>query len=119
MLKEPAFANSLTILTGVSYIVLCLLAIVSRDTFRFLFNAQYLGAGVASLLPQQLPVSGFRRDPGGGPCLRVGVRLRVGVVVQPDVRRQVGTVPGTRCSKDERQGAAAHGFSAGMPTAQR
>jgi hypothetical protein len=35
MLKEPAFANSLTILTGVSYIVLCLLAIVSRDTFRF------------------------------------------------------------------------------------
>jgi len=59
MLKEPAFANSLTILTGVLYLVLYLLAIVSRDAFRFLFNAQFFGADVASLLPQQLTVVGF------------------------------------------------------------
>jgi hypothetical protein len=118
MLKEPAFANSLTILTGVSYIVLYLLAIVSRDAFRFLFNAQYFVADVASLLPQQLTVSGF-----------VGTLVALLVFVwvfgcawawlSTDVRRQISTVPGTRCSWDGRQGATAHGFSAGMPTAQR
>lgn len=59
MLKEPAFASSLTILTGAFYILLYLLAIVSRDAFRFLFNAQFLGADVASLLPQQFTVGGF------------------------------------------------------------
>jgi 2TM family of unknown function (DUF5676) len=59
MLKEPAFASSLTILTGAFYIILYLLAIISRDAFRFLFNAQFLGADVASLLPQQLTLGGF------------------------------------------------------------
>jgi len=54
MLKEAAFASSLTILTGAFYIILYLLAIVSRDAFRFLFNAQFLGADVASLLPREL-----------------------------------------------------------------
>jgi len=58
-LKERAFANSLTILTGLVYILLYLLAVVSRDAFRFLFNAQFFGADVASLLPQQLTVGGF------------------------------------------------------------
>lgn len=59
MFKEAAFASSLAILTGVFYIILYLLAIVSRDAFRFLFNAQFFGADVASLLPQQLTVSTF------------------------------------------------------------
>jgi 2TM family of unknown function (DUF5676) len=59
MLKEPAFASSLTILTGAFYVILYLLAIISRDAFRFLFNAQFLGADVASLLPQRLTVGGF------------------------------------------------------------
>jgi len=59
MLKAPAFANSLTILTGAFYLILYLLAIISRDAFRFLFNAQFFGADVASLLPQQLAVGGF------------------------------------------------------------
>jgi 2TM family of unknown function (DUF5676) len=59
MLKEPAFASSLTILTGAFYIILYLLAIISPDAFRFLFNAQFLGADVASLLPQRLTVGGF------------------------------------------------------------
>jgi hypothetical protein len=58
MLKEPAFASSLTILTGAFYIILYLLAVSSRDAFRFLFNAQFLGADVASLLPQ-LTVGAF------------------------------------------------------------
>jgi 2TM family of unknown function (DUF5676) len=59
MLKELAFATSLTILTGAFYIILYLLAVVSRDAFRFLFNAQFLGADVVSLLPQRLTVGGF------------------------------------------------------------
>ena len=59
MLKAPAFAHSLTILTGVFYLILYLLAVLSRDAFRFLFNAQVLGADVASLLPQQPTVGGF------------------------------------------------------------
>jgi len=59
MLKELAFANSITILTGALYLILYLLATFSRDAFRFLFNAQFLGADVASLLPQQLTVGGF------------------------------------------------------------
>ena len=59
MLKASAFAHSLTILTGVFYLLLYLLAVLSRDAFRFLFNAQFLGADVASLLPQQLTVGGF------------------------------------------------------------
>lgn len=59
MLKKLAFATSLTILTGAFYIILYLLAIISRDAFRFLFNAQFLGADVASLLPQRLTVGGF------------------------------------------------------------
>jgi uncharacterized protein DUF5676 len=59
MLKEPAFANSLTILTGALYILLYLLAIISRDAFRFLFNAQFLGADVASLVPQKLGLGAF------------------------------------------------------------
>ena len=59
MLKESAFASSHSILTGAFYLVLYLLAIVSRDAFRFLFNAQFFGADVASLVPEQLTVGGF------------------------------------------------------------
>ena len=59
MFKETAFASSLTILSGAFYIILYLLAIVSRDAFRFLFNAQFFGADVASLLPRELTVGGF------------------------------------------------------------
>jgi len=52
MLNPLAFASSLTILTGVFYLLLYLLGVVWRDAFRFLFNAQFLGADVASLLPR-------------------------------------------------------------------
>jgi len=30
-----------------------------RDAFRFVFNAQFLGADVASLLPRGRPATGF------------------------------------------------------------
>ena len=59
MLNPVAFASSLTILTGAFYFLLYILGVVWREAFRFLFNAQFLGADVASLLPQRLTVSGF------------------------------------------------------------
>jgi hypothetical protein len=59
MLNPVAFASSLTILTGAFYPLLYLLAVVWREAFRFLFNAQFLGADVASLLPRDLSVGGF------------------------------------------------------------
>jgi hypothetical protein len=59
MLNPVAFASSLTILTGAFYVLLYLLAVVWREAFRFLFNAQFLGADVASLLPRDLSVGEF------------------------------------------------------------
>jgi 2TM family of unknown function (DUF5676) len=59
MLDTVAFANSLAIVSGVFYLALYILAVVWRDAFRFLFNAQFLGADVASLLPRELPATGF------------------------------------------------------------
>jgi hypothetical protein len=59
MLNGIAFASSLTILTAILYMVLYLLAIVWREGFRFLFNAQFFGADVASLLPPQLTAGSF------------------------------------------------------------
>ena len=49
----------LTILTGAFYLLLYVLSVVWRDAFRFLFNAQFLGADVASLLPRDLTASVF------------------------------------------------------------
>jgi hypothetical protein len=59
MLNATAFASSLTILTGAFYLLLYLLAVVWREAFRLVFNAQFLGADVASLLPPDLSVGGF------------------------------------------------------------
>jgi len=59
MLNTNAFATSLAILSGIFYVALYVLAIIWRDGFRFLFNAQFLGADVASLLPQQLTYISF------------------------------------------------------------
>jgi hypothetical protein len=59
MLNNVAFAHSLAILSGVVYIALYLLAVIWREAFRFVFNAQYLGADVASLLPRELSYAGF------------------------------------------------------------
>lgn len=58
MLNPIAFANSLAIVSGAVYLVLYVLAVVWRDAFRFVFNAQFLGADVASLLPHKRPATG-------------------------------------------------------------
>ena len=59
MLNSMAFANSLAALSGAFYLLLYVLAVVWREAFLFLFNAQFLGADVASLLPRQLTYGGF------------------------------------------------------------
>ena len=59
MLNPMAFANSLAALSGAFYLLLYVLAVVWRDGFQFLFNAQFLGADVASLLPGQLTYGAF------------------------------------------------------------
>ncbi len=59
MLNKLAFANSLAVLSGALYMILYVLGVVWRDAFRFLFNAQFLGADVASLIPRELTYAGF------------------------------------------------------------
>jgi len=59
MLKPIAFAHSLAILSGVIYLGLYGLALIWYDAFRFLFNTQFFGADVASLLPRALTYGAF------------------------------------------------------------
>jgi hypothetical protein len=59
MLNTVAFANSLAILSAVLYLALYVLGVIWRDAFVFLFNAQFLGADVASLVPRELTYRGF------------------------------------------------------------
>jgi uncharacterized protein DUF5676 len=59
MLNNVAFAHSLAVLAGAFYMVIYLLSVIWRDAFRFLFNAQFLGADVASLLPRELSYGQF------------------------------------------------------------
>lgn len=51
-IRPLAFANTLAITTAVLALVLILLRNVSPPLFVFVFNAQFFGADVASLLPQ-------------------------------------------------------------------
>jgi len=57
--RDPCSTASLAILSGGLYIAFYVLAVVWRDAFRFLFNAQFFGADVAALMPQQLTYGGF------------------------------------------------------------
>ena len=61
MLNLAAFANSLAILTGVLWFLFYLLSLIAPGLFRYLFNAQFLGADVASLLPKEITFSYFVR----------------------------------------------------------
>ena len=54
MLNKVAFASALSLLTAALYLLLYLLAVLMPTVFRFIFNAQFLGADVASLLPREL-----------------------------------------------------------------
>ena len=52
LLDKVAFANSLAVLTALLYLVFYLLELAAPSAFVFLFNAQFLGADVASLMPK-------------------------------------------------------------------
>jgi hypothetical protein len=43
-LSESAFANSMAILTAAFYLLFYLINLIAPGLFRFLFNAQFLGA---------------------------------------------------------------------------
>ena len=83
MLNPIAFANSLAIVSGAVYLALYVLAVVWRDAFRFVFNAQFLGADVASLLPRQRPATGFLATLVALCHRRMASRVLLGLAVQP------------------------------------
>lgn len=56
MLSEFAFASSLAILAALFYLIFLALRVVAPEIFSLLFNAQFLGADVASLLPNRVSV---------------------------------------------------------------
>jgi hypothetical protein len=53
-IRPLPFANTLAITTAVLAIVLILLRTVFPSLFIFIFNAQFFGADVASLLPERI-----------------------------------------------------------------
>lgn len=50
--NKTALANSLAILSGLVYIVFYLIGVVAPTLFESIYNAQFLGADVASLVPE-------------------------------------------------------------------
>lgn len=59
MLNKNAFANSLAIITGGCYLLFYVVNLVAPQVFAFLYNAQFFGANVASLLPQEFSLGDF------------------------------------------------------------
>jgi hypothetical protein len=55
MLNPIAFAHSLAILTAIAHLLFHLIRLLAPIGFRFLFNAQFMGADVASLLWRDIP----------------------------------------------------------------
>ncbi len=47
MLKPNALAGSLAGLMAIFYVVFYVIAVISPEIFRFLFNAQFMGADLA------------------------------------------------------------------------
>lgn len=59
MLKPIAFANALAILTGAFYLLIHIIRLFAPVSFRYLFNAQFMGADVASLMWPQVASGNF------------------------------------------------------------
>jgi hypothetical protein len=59
MLNSAAFANSLAILTGAFYLIVHLIRLGAPVSFRYIFNAQFMGADVASLMWRDIPLGNF------------------------------------------------------------
>lgn len=52
MLKPQAFANAIAATAVIFYILLFILQLAAPPLFQLIFNSQFLGADVASLLPK-------------------------------------------------------------------
>lgn len=59
MINKTAFANSLATITGIFYLAFYILRRFFPDWFTFLFNAQFIGADVASLIPGEFAFNRF------------------------------------------------------------
>jgi hypothetical protein len=59
MLNKIAFATTLAVLAAAMHLLFALAALISPNTFRLFYNAQFFGADVASLLPRVTPYEGF------------------------------------------------------------
>ena len=58
-LNELAFAHSIALVMGGFYLVFYILLLLSPQVFGVIFNAQFLGADVASLMPEASSLIGF------------------------------------------------------------
>ena len=58
-MNKVAFATALAVLAAAMHLLFALAALISPNAFRLLFNAQFFGADVASLLPRVIPYEGF------------------------------------------------------------
>ena len=52
MLKPKPLANSLAAASGAFYIVFGIILLVAPQGFEYVFNAQFLGADITSLMPE-------------------------------------------------------------------
>ena len=59
MLNKKALANSLATLAAIIYVVFYILNLIAPSAFEFLFNAQFLGADVADLIPNDFSFKDF------------------------------------------------------------
>ncbi len=59
MFDKKAFANSIAGATGFAYVVFAILFWLAPPVFAFLFNAQFLGADIASLMPEAFSFGNF------------------------------------------------------------
>lgn len=59
MLNKTAFANALAVGTAVLYLVFYILHVIAPALFSFVFNAQFLGADVNSLIPADFSFINF------------------------------------------------------------
>lgn len=58
-MNTVAFSTSLAVLAAAMHLLFALIAILSPKVFQVVFNAQFFGADVASLLPRVMPYEGF------------------------------------------------------------
>jgi len=58
MLNKIAFAHAIGLVTALMYVVFYVLSLVASAAFELVFNAQFLGADMASLVGE-ISVAGF------------------------------------------------------------